>query len=144
VPPAPWTGADHRRFVEERDVDAAHRLASFTAGVRDSTRRVIAADDANRIVAISRPLARELGWEVDQLVGRRIVVLIPPALREAHVAGFTRHLTTGQAHALGVPLTLPVLRADGSEVPCRFLIEQSHPAPGRSIYVAWIDPADEP
>jgi PAS domain S-box-containing protein len=143
VPPAPWTGAEQERFADEIDVGAARRLESFTATVRDSPRRVVAADDANRIVAISHPLADALGWEVDGLVGRRIVALIPPELREAHVAGFTRHLTTGQAHALGVPLVLPVLRADGSQVPCRFLIEASHPVPGRSIYVAWIDPVEE-
>jgi hypothetical protein len=33
-----------------------------------------------------------------------------------------------------------VLRADGSEVLCSFLIE-SHPTPaGRQVYVAWIAP----
>ncbi len=143
VPPAPWTGADHERFLEDVDVEAAHQLGAFTATVRDSDRRVVAADDANRIIAISRPLAHALGWEVDQLVGRRIVVLIPPHLRESHVAGFTRHLTTGEARALGVPLTLPVLHANGTEVPCRFLIEQSHPTARRSIYIAWIDPVED-
>ena len=142
VRPAPWTGADHERFLEEVDVEAADRFEAFTATVRDSDRRVVAADDANRIIAISRPLAHALGWGVDQLVGRRVVVLIPSRLREAHVAGFTRHLTTGQAHALGVPLTLPVLHANGAEVMCRFLIERTHPAAGRSLYIAWIDPVE--
>ncbi len=143
VRPAAWTGADDERFLEEVDVGAAHELQTFTATVRDSDRRVIGVDDANRIIAISRPLAHALGWEVDQLVGRRIVVLIPSHLREAHVAGFTRHLTTGEAHALGVPLVLPVLHANGTEVPSRFLIQQSHPTAGRSMYIAWIDPLED-
>ena len=96
--------------------------------------------DANRIIAVSRPLADALGWDPDDLVGRRIVALIPPELREAHVAGFTRHLTTGQANAVGIPLRLPVLRADGSRIDCHFLIEQVTAVNGRRVYVAWIDP----
>ena len=99
----------------------------------------MAADEANRIVAVSRPLAARLGWEVDDLVGRRVVALVPPQLREAHVAGFARHLATGEAHILDVPLTVPVLRADGSELTCRLLV-QHLPAPsGRGLYLGWID-----
>jgi PAS domain S-box-containing protein len=39
---------------------------------------VIAADDANRIVAVSRPLARLLGWRPEDLAGRRVVTVVPP------------------------------------------------------------------
>lgn len=105
-------------------------------------RGVVAADQANRIVAISVPLARLLGWDLADLIGRRVVALIPPQLREAHVAGFSRHLSTGEAHVLGVPLTLPVLHADGTQIPCTFMVEQAAAGPGRSMYLAWIEPVD--
>jgi PAS domain S-box-containing protein len=100
----------------------------------------VAADDANRIIAISDPLARLLGWEAEQIVGRRVVALIPPELREAHVAAFSRHLTTGEAHVLGVPLELPVLRKDGTQVLCSFLVERAEVGTSRPVYVAWIEP----
>ncbi len=69
-----------------------------------------------------------------------MVTLIPKRLREAHVAGFTRHLTTGEAHVLDVPLVLPVLRADGTELPASFLVQQAPTAAGRAVYVAWMEP----
>ncbi len=139
--PSPWPGSGQDRFTRHvRDRQAPDALQWDVAQVADSDRGVVAADETNRIVAISRPLADALGWAVQDLVGRRVVVLIPPELREAHVAGFTRHLTTGQAHVLGVPLRLPVLRADGSRVECHFLIERSAATTGRSVYVAWIEP----
>lgn len=56
------------------------------------------------------------------------------------MAGFSRHLSTGQAYALGVPLELPVLRSDGSEVMCHFLVERAPANGGRAVYVAWVDP----
>ncbi len=103
----------------------------------------MAADYANRIIAVSAALADLVRWRPEDLVGRRVVTLIPPPLREAHVAGFSRHLSTGESHVLGVPLELPVLCSDGTEVRCRYLVEQA-PAPvGRSVYLAWIQPLDQ-
>lgn len=141
VLPSPWPGTDQERFtIEIRDRHEPHRPDWDVQIVAGSDRGAIAADDANRIIAVSRPLAQALGWAVDELVGRRLIVVIPPELREAHVAGFTRHLTTGESRALGVPLILPVLRADGTRLDCRFLITQTPATTGRAVYVAWIDP----
>ena len=145
VRPSPWPGTGQDRFT--RLVNNRHEpaLPDWDARtVSESDRGAVAADDANRIIAVSRPLAASLGWAVEDLVGRRVVVLIPPELREAHVAGFTRHLTTGEAHALGVPLRLPVLRADGNRLQCDFLIEQTPAPTGRTVYIAWIEPDRQP
>ena len=143
VPPSPWAGTSQERFTVEARGRAVPAVPDWdTTEVTASNRGVIAGHDANRIIAVSRPLAELLGWDADDLVGRRVVALIPPELREAHVAGFTRHLTTGQSNALGVPLRLPVLRADGSRIDCQFLIEQGGTGSARRVYVAWIDPVD--
>jgi PAS domain S-box-containing protein len=136
-----WPGTDQDRF----ELDVRDRSEPSSSGWQDglvtaSDRGVVAADEANRIVAVSRPLARDLGWEVEDLVGRRVVALVPHELREAHVAGFTRHLSTGEAHVLGVPVDLPVLRRDGSQVTRRFLVERAPDNVGRSVYLAWIEP----
>jgi PAS domain S-box-containing protein len=134
-----WPGTDAERFAG-RSPDGARELDWDPSAVRDSEVGIIAADDANRIVGISRPLADLLGWDADELVGRRIVAVVPHRYREAHVAGFTRHLTTGEAKALGVHLELPVLRRDGTEVACDFLIEATGTPTGRTVYVARITP----
>lgn len=137
----PWRGTDHSDFESTRRRDAgSDALATAVEFVRHDARGIVAADEGNRIVAVSEVLAGALGWKADDLLGRRVVALIPPALREAHVAGFTRHLSTGLSHVLGTALTLPVLRADGTEVDCDFLIEQVPAPPGRSLYLAWIMP----
>lgn len=142
VAPSPWPGADQDRFtVAVHDRDSEPDLGGWDIRlVRDSDRGVVAADDANRIVAVSRPLADFVGWHVDDLVGRRVVTLIPPRLREAHVSGYTRHLTTGEAHVLDVPLVLPVLHADGTEQVASFLVQRAPIARGRAMYLAWIEP----
>ena len=141
APAVAWPGADLDRYTADRTVPA-QSVDGDVAFVRDSPRNVVAADDSNRIVAVSRSLAAALGWTVDDLVGRRVVTLIPHRFREAHVAGFTRHQTTGEAHVLGVPLTVPVLRTDGTEVTARLLLETAPTAAGRAVYLAWLEPLD--
>ena len=138
-PGKPWPGADDDRFAE--DVDGGTRPAGWDdTPVREAGVGVIAVDEANRVLAVSRPLAQVLGWPVADLVGRRVVAIVPARYREAHVAGFSRHLSTGDARALGVDLELPVLRADGTELACRFLIESTPTPGGRVVYLAWITP----
>lgn len=142
-PAAPWIGADDERFT--RDVDSTAAPSGWdTTKITLSDVGAIAVDDANRVVAISAPLADLLGWAADDLVGRRVVAIVPPRFREAHVAGFSRHLSTGEARALGVSLQLPVLRADGTEVLCEFLIDSEPTPSGRTVYLAWISPIRDP
>jgi PAS domain S-box-containing protein len=138
-PPAPWPGADHERFTA--DVDPRAVPAGWDrAKVDDADVGLIAVSEDNRICAISAVLTELLGWSADELVGRRVVAIVPPRFREAHVAGFSRHLSTGEARALGVHLRLPVLTRAGQEVECEFLIE-SEPAPGgHVVYLAHITP----
>jgi PAS domain S-box-containing protein len=143
APPQPWPGTAQERFETTVHDRSQVPLPDWDASaVMDATSHVIAGDDANRIIAVSRPLAELLGWEVDDLVGRRVVTVVPPMLREAHVAGFSRHLTTGEAHVLGVPLVLPVLTRSGEEIPCHFLVQQVHAARGRCVYLARISPVE--
>lgn len=138
-PPAAWPGADDDRFA--RAVDRSPGPAGWDAAkVTDAAGGAIAVDDGNRILALSAPLAEVLGWPADELVGRRVVAIVPPRFREAHVAGFSRHLSTGNARALGVQLRLPVLRADGTELECTFLIETEPTPEGRIVYLASITP----
>ena len=150
-PAAPWPGADDERFTRAFEHERAQEVEQevepglTTAGwddtpVTSAADGAIAVDESNRVVAVSRPLAELLGWQAEDLVGRRVVAIVPHRYREAHVAGFSRHLRTGEARALGVPLELPVLRADGRELVCRFLIESSSTPQGRTVYVAQITP----
>ena len=142
-PSSPWAGADDERFTGLVDAVGPLEPTWDASLLEDPTRSVVAADDANRIIGISPALSAQLGWRPEDLVGRRIVAIVPPQFREAHVSGFSRHLSTGVAHAIGVPLDLPVLRADGTEVVCGFLIQHLRTPEGRSVYIADIRPLQE-
>jgi PAS domain S-box-containing protein len=103
--------------------------------VRRAAVAVVAADDANRIVAASPPALELLGWD-ESLIGRRIAAIIPPRLREAHVAGFTLHLLTGEGAILGREVRLPALRRDGTEADVVIVVNRESARDGRPVFTA--------
>lgn len=136
--PSRWPGV--REPQSEQDGDPRVDAGWSAREVDEAEVGVVAADDANRIVAVSRPLAAELGYAPAELVGRRVITLVPQRFREAHVAGFTRHASTGETRLLGSDVELPVLRRDGSEVVSDVRIEERGTPGGRRVYLAWVSP----
>lgn len=133
--PNPWSG------LSSDDAVAASASVEALSAVRASGLSLIAADAANRIVAVSASAAALLGWSVDELEGRRLVTIIPSRLRDRHVAGFTRHLLEGTSRVMGRPMAVTALRRDGSEVPVSLLIERRVDPHTRALFVAALDPA---
>lgn len=61
-------------------------------------------DPANYIVFVSPGAAELLGWEPEALVAQRLTTIIPPELRQAHLAAFTRYQLTGEPHIMDKPV----------------------------------------
>lgn len=97
-------------------------------------------DGHNRIIGASLPAQQLLHWD-DDLIGQRILAVIPPHLREAHVAGFTHAAVTGEHHLLGQALSVSAWTRDGSEVPITLTLQRQAAPAGLAIYVAWIEDA---
>ena len=76
---------------------------------------VIAADELGTIVYANRSVARLLGWEPSDLVGRPVSTIIPARLREAHRAGFEHLVRTGEERIIGTPVRVPALTSTGDE-----------------------------
>ncbi|WP_183061881.1 ATP-binding protein [Motilibacter peucedani] len=134
--PEPWSRLDASAAPMARESPAWD-----TSSVTASDRALLAADDANRILAVSAPAAELLGWSREALVGRRLVAIIPPRMHEAHIAGFVRFLLTGERHVVGRRVEMPALRQDGSEVQVGLLVEAHRLPSQRTVLVAELDPA---
>src|SRR3954452_19100898 len=79
---------------------------------------VIVADASGRIVEFNPAAERTFGYSRKEALGRTMAELIvPPSLRERHIAGFARFVKTREASILGRRVELTGMRADGSEFP---------------------------
>ena len=135
--PVPWLG-----LTADEPVPVASPLEWDPAPVLNATEAVIAADDRNRILAASSTALDLLGWTLGELVGRRIVSVIPQRFREAHIAAFTLHLLTDRTTILDRTVTVPALHRDGSEVPVDLFVRRETAGGGRAVFVATLRAAD--
>jgi PAS domain S-box-containing protein len=84
---------------------------------------IITIDHEARITEFNPAAERTFGHRRDEVVGRPLAdVIIPESQRENHRQGFSRYLSTGEAHVLGRRLELTAMRANGSEFPVELAI----------------------
>jgi PAS domain S-box-containing protein len=129
--PDPWRPDPHEPMLmlPEADWDSESVTSASTAR--------LAADEMNRIVAVSPAALELLGYDDPAgLVGQRIVAVIPERYRQAHVAGFTLHRLVDRRPLLGRPVVVPALRADGTEVEAEMLLTTEPAGDGRRLFVA--------
>jgi PAS domain S-box-containing protein len=132
--PVAWSAAD------DPSVHHHHSVDWDPARVLKAPSCMIAADDEDRIVAISDAGLRLLGYDDRaELLGTRLVAIIPPRYRQAHLAGFTMHFLTGRALLINRTVVVPALRRDGSEVEVAMTIHVQHTPEGRTVFVADLD-----
>jgi PAS domain S-box-containing protein len=111
--------------------------------VSTSHERLVATDDTNTIIAVSPAAATLLGYaEPGMLVGRRLVAIVPPRYRQAHLAGFTLHLYAGRREIIDHSTRLHALRQDGTEVCVELLVRASPMEGERTVYVASLTPVE--
>ena len=100
---------------------------------------VIVADDTDRIVSVGQEVLDMLGYhEPGQLVGRRLITIIPSRYHQAHLAGFTMHLSTGRSPLLDRPVVVPALRRDGTEISIELLVRSHRFSADRLGFVAHV------
>lgn len=129
-PPEAWSGLE-----STLEASAGHPVAWDDTAVRTATDAVVAADDLNRIIAASPAALDLLGWDGD-LLGRRIVTVIPRRFRETHIAAFTLNLLTGEGRIIDREVTVPALRRDGTEVEIVLVVHREPAGEGRTVFTA--------
>ncbi|SDS30992.1 Anti-sigma regulatory factor (Ser/Thr protein kinase) [Nocardioides scoriae] len=140
-PPRRWDGGVG---TEPTRAPAAWDDAAV-ARVTGATTAVIAADDTNRILAVSRPALALLGYDDPaDLVLHRLVEIIPARFRQAHLSGFTLHLYAGRSPLVDLPVVVPALRRDGSEVSIGMTIHAEHLPRGRRVFLAHLSAVPAP
>ena len=106
---------------------AGERISAYLEAAIDC---VIVADASGRIVEFNPAAERTFGYSRKEAVGRTMAELIvPPSLRERHIAAFARFVKTREGRMLGRRVELTGMRADGSEFPVELALSQVEAEP---------------
>lgn len=132
----PWLA---RTDVRATLADQAALTATY-AHLADVEGPLLATDEASIIVAASPAAVELLGYDrADELLGRRVIVVVPSRFHQAHIAGTTFHATNGRANLLDVPLEAPMVCADGSELPVTLEVRSVRLDDEHQVFVARFD-----
>lgn len=132
--PTRWQPANQARATTVGNDDLKRRYPGVAVAGPEA---VVTANSGGIIVAATPRAVEILGYgEPAELVGRRVLVVVPERYHQAHVAGTTLNATNGRDALLGVPLTVPMVRADGEEVPVELRVEPRLLVNGETVFEA--------
>src|SRR5688500_18308781 len=99
---------------------------------------IITSDHRGVITEFNPAAERTFGYRKEDVVGRQMVdLIIPPSLRERHLAGMKRYLDTGEARVIGRRIEITGMRSDGSEFPVELAIVRV-PIAGPPFFTAYL------
>ena len=130
------TNLSEQRLVETeraRLIEAATEArAQAEAGLRfrelleAAPDAIIKVDRAGRILLMNKATEQLFGYTREELVGRPVEILVPEAVRNAHVAMRTGYWSNPVTRPMGQALTLHAVRRDGSEFPVEISLSPVH------------------
>ncbi len=98
--------------------------ATYQKGILNSAQDAIIGMDQDGTVVEFNPAAERIfGYTRDEAIHRQLSdLIIPPAHRLSHEAGFRRAISSGSSHLLGHRIELNAMRANGEEFPVELAI----------------------
>ncbi|MGH9226034.1 MAG: putative bifunctional diguanylate cyclase/phosphodiesterase [Acidimicrobiales bacterium] len=121
------------RIVERNRATVALRQSEerFRAVTESALDAIITADPDGVIVSFNHGAERTFGYLAAEVLGRPLVVLIPPRSQEAHLAGIARLRAGGEPKLVGTTVDLQGVRKDGSEFPVELSLSTWQTSQGR-------------
>jgi two-component system CheB/CheR fusion protein len=111
-------GGIQERLEAQRDLLAARRSEDRQRALTDPASEAILTIDAQSRVVAANPASAELfGYPIDEIVGDSITRLIPPAMRDRHLAAVGHYLSTGRRTIPWHGAELRAMDANGREFP---------------------------
>lgn len=103
-----------RKQAEEAFRESEERYRTVAETASDA---ILSIDEKSTILFINRAATRIFGYEVEEMIGQSLTMLMPEYLRHVHKAGLNRYVETGKRHLDWQHVEVPGLHRDGFEFP---------------------------
>ena len=97
-----------------KSVESETRFRTLAETASDA---IITIDEDSTILYVNEAAERVFGYSPDEIVGKRLTMLMPERMRSGHEAGLARYIRSAKKNIEWNGVSLPGLRKDGSEVP---------------------------
>lgn len=100
-------------------IDVSDRFGQLLESAPDA---IVVVDQTGKITLANSMIEKNFGYQVDELTGQPIEILIPVRYRDAHKGHRHNYFNTPSTRPMGSGLELTALRKDGSEFPAEISI----------------------
>lgn len=100
-----------KELEELRESEARSRIVMET--LADA---VVTIDAESTILYVNSAASKVFGYEVGEMLGRHLTMLMPDYMRRVHEAGLARYVETGRRHISWEGVELPGLHKSGQEI----------------------------
>jgi PAS domain S-box-containing protein len=94
-----------------------HSEERYRNVVETATDAVVSVDQRSQIIFANPATTRTFGYQIPEMIGQPLTMLMPEFMRKIHKAGFQRYLKTNQRHVDWQEVQLTGLRKNGEEFP---------------------------
>ena len=111
--------AIHEDVTEQRDTDEQlqESIARTQAILEAAVNGIITIDESGVIQSVNSAIDRMFGYTKDEILGRRLGVLVPPSDREEFNSTLSHSLETGNSRIVGATREIVGQRKDGTTFP---------------------------
>lgn len=94
-----------------REIEEQYRLVAQT-----TSDALFTIDEHSTITFASPSVEKTFGYTSEELIGKKLTIVIPTTYRDAHIAGLKRYVETGKRNINWAGVQLPGLHKDGHEI----------------------------
>lgn len=115
-------GLDRYRVAKTRQVESALSASReselrFRTLADTATDAILTIDDRSNIVFVNQAIEKVFGYAPDELIGRKLTILMPDDKRQPHDSGLNRYLSTGKRNVNWGGIAFPGLHKSGEIIP---------------------------
>jgi PAS domain S-box-containing protein len=103
-----------RKQAEDSLVESEQKLQAITDTATDG---IIMIDHEEKVIYWNSSASSMLGYSLEEIMGKNIMVIIPQRYRETHALAFKKFMETGRGSLLGKTYEVFAVGKDGTEIP---------------------------
>jgi PAS domain S-box-containing protein len=126
---------EHRKLLAREQLVRAEMLAErkFHELIENAPDAILQVDSTGKIIIANRTAELIFGYDLDELIGMPVDILVPQSARSRHVAHRKAFEAAGISRPMGLGLDLHARRKDGTEVPVEISLSPTKTESGSSI-----------
>jgi PAS domain S-box-containing protein len=114
-------------------------MTSCPVGVNTA---IVTIDESGTIQSVDRGCCKLFGYEMPELCGKQVTILIPTPYKEQHSTYISNYHDTGNPHVIGLNRSLEAQHKDGTIFQIRLSVSEMK-TPLGTIYIGIIEPIED-